>query len=238
MEVSKLKSTKRLNNLHTEALIVFLKSLDSDRVKTRLAADLGQTDTLLAYKAMIADLRLNLLALKQPVIPYLDRFQGKESLPWVKQFDQEPRLQQGRGLGERMRNALEEVLTKKDRVLLIGADIPNITAGLIDDYFEKLRRFPMVLGPAVDGGYYLIGFRRHYLRPELFRNIDWSSERVFRQTLEKADSLGLSCYTGPELQDIDTLADLLAVAENSGQILPALNTFVTTRSLKCTVMTS
>ncbi len=112
MEVSKLKSTKRLNNLHTEALIVFLKSLDSDRVKTRLAADLGQTDTLLAYKAMIADLRLNLLALKQPVIPYLDRFQGKESLPWVKQFDQEPRLSAFSRVWRNTRSLLQSIFLK------------------------------------------------------------------------------------------------------------------------------
>jgi glycosyltransferase A (GT-A) superfamily protein (DUF2064 family) len=70
----------------------------------------------------------------------------------------------------------------------------------------------MVLGPALDGGYYLIGFRRESYRPQLFQGIPWSTEAVGRLTLESARRLGLDCWRGPSLRDIDTIEDLRALA--------------------------
>ena len=70
------------------------------------------------------------------------------------------------------------------------------------------KRFPMVLGPSVDGGYYLIGFQRERFDASLFRGIEWSTERVLEQTLDKARSRGLLCQLGAELQDVDTIEDL------------------------------
>jgi hypothetical protein len=66
----------------------------------------------------------------------------------------------------------------------------------------------MVLGPAADGGYYLIGFQRERFEASIFRGIEWSTGLVLEQTLDKARTLGLPCFTGAELQDVDTVDDL------------------------------
>ena len=91
---------------------------------------------------------------------------------------------------------------------MIGSDIPQIDAELLEGYFSALHRFPMVLGPAADGGYYLIGFQRERFEAAVFQGIEWSTERVLQQTLNKARSLGLPCRLGAELRDIDTIEDL------------------------------
>jgi len=198
-----------------DRVILFLKDFRAGRVKTRLAARLGDQGALEMYRAMVADLLSNLEPLKDIIVPYFDICpEQAESDPSVSALRSQGRLrvQEGRDLGDRMGNAFLEVFsTGVERAVLIGSDIPEIDDDLLEGYFKMLRTFPMVLGPAADGGYYLIGFQKQRFDPRLLSGVEWSTELVFEQTLEKARSLELPCYVGQELQDVDTIEDLESI---------------------------
>jgi len=167
------------------------------------------------YRAMVADLLSNLEPLKDIIVPYFDSFPGQiESDSSVSALLSQGRLrvQEGWDLGDRMGSAFREVFSDgAETAVLIGSDIPQIDSDLLEEYFEQLCRFPMVLGPAADGGDYLVGFQRRSFAPEIFKEIEWSTDVVFQQTLEKARSIELPCFVGKELQDIDTIEDLESV---------------------------
>lgn len=110
-------------------------------------------------------------------------------------------------LGARLRAAFEAAFRLEAApAVMIGSDTPHIGAERIERAFAALERADCALGPAPDGGYYLIGLREP--RAALFEGIDWSTERVLAQTLARARSLGLSAELLDELSDIDRLEDL------------------------------
>lgn len=115
--------------------------------------------------------------------------------------------QQGGDLGERLNQAMQAAFANgAGSVVTIGADCPAIDSNTIQQAFDALRDHELVLGPASDGGYYLIGLNRP--RPELFTSIDWGTEQVLAQTVKIARELGLSVTTLDEKTDIDEAADL------------------------------
>ncbi len=117
------------------------------------------------------------------------------------------REQDGDDLGERMLTAfLDAFRNGAERVLLMGTDCPGITAQILEKAFQELERSDLVLGPAADGGYYLIGLKEAY--PELFVNVQWGTEKVLERTLEIARVKGLSAGLVDRLQDVDRPEDL------------------------------
>jgi rSAM/selenodomain-associated transferase 1 len=162
--------------------------------------------------AMVADLLSKLKPLRNILVPYFDTIPDpKLHPPAISALLSRGliKVQRGDDLGERMSNAFQEVFEAgSKRALLIGSDIPQINGELLEGYLEALHTFPMAIGPAVDGGYYLIGFQQKYFEASFFRGIEWSTERVLEQTLDKARSLEVPCYIGTELQDVDTVEDL------------------------------
>jgi len=117
---------------------------------------------------------------------------------------------QGRGgLGERMARQLMAGLRQGYRqVVLVGSDLPCLSAADLQLAFEALAQTPCVLGPAGDGGYWLVGLNRG--ATGLFAGIDWGSEQVLQQTLLRADQLGLAPALLPLQNDLDAVTDLLA----------------------------
>lgn len=115
---------------------------------------------------------------------------------------------QGSGdLGDRMARAFEEAFREgANRVAIIGIDCPGVDVSILAKAFDALDSQDGVIGPANDGGYYLIGLRRFV--PELLTGIEWGTSQVFRQTLEIAQSLGLELASLPPLDDIDRPEDL------------------------------
>jgi len=115
---------------------------------------------------------------------------------------------QGEGdLGERMARAFAQAFESgMERVILVGTDIPGLNEGRVQKAFEKLQDHELVLGPAKDGGYYLIGLC--WPMPLLFRGVAWGTSDVFSQTLKLAQDLNLKVYLLEPLQDVDGPEDL------------------------------
>lgn len=117
-------------------------------------------------------------------------------------------------LGTRMRRAFETAFRKRaGRALLVGSDLPDLSSDILHKAMDCLRGHDIVLGPATDGGYYLIGMKS--LHPELFAGIHWGTERVRLQTVEKIDRLGLSLVELETLRDIDRPEDLADLRSNA-----------------------
>jgi rSAM/selenodomain-associated transferase 1 len=117
--------------------------------------------------------------------------------------------QRGADLGPRMAYVFEDVFRLGvESAVLIGSDLPDLPAGLLREAVAALRRRKdgVVLGPAGDGGYYLIGMNRS--RPELFAEIDWSTDRVLAQTLDVLQAENTPVVLLPQWTDVDTTADL------------------------------
>jgi len=116
-------------------------------------------------------------------------------------------VQSGMDIGMRMRQAFEETFRGgADSVILVGSDLPELTSEILLLAIEGLEGHDMAIGPATDGGYYLIGMRSFH--PELFEKIGWGTEKVFMQTLDAARCLGLSFTELPVLSDVDRPEDL------------------------------
>lgn len=110
-------------------------------------------------------------------------------------------------LGARLSAAFDSAFAEGgERVVLIGMDTPHLDAALITKAFERLDHAGCVLGPTSDGGYYLIALRSR--QPSLFVGVDWSTERVLAQTIERARAAALDVATVDETFDLDVVADL------------------------------
>lgn len=121
------------------------------------------------------------------------------------------RSQQGRDLGERLHRAFTEGFQDNcERVVVIGSDCPAISTDHLDQAFHQLNSHDLVLGPAWDGGYYLVGLSRSSAQRcgELFQNIAWGTEQVFAQTVAIAHHLNLTWATLEPLCDIDRPEDI------------------------------
>jgi rSAM/selenodomain-associated transferase 1 len=116
------------------------------------------------------------------------------------------RQQRGDDLGARMHHALADALTRRRQVVLVGSDCPALDPGYLARALAALERSEVVLGPAQDGGYVLIGVRR--LHVSLFNGVAWGSDRVLRQTNQRLAQLGWVSQELPVLRDVDRPADL------------------------------
>ena len=114
-------------------------------------------------------------------------------------------LQNGPGLGEKMKNAFQQVFQAHQKIVIIGSDCASLTKEIVNEAFEKLAKYPFVIGPAKDGGYYLLGMNQY--SPEIFKNIAWSTSQVFPKTVEIIEHLSKTYYLLPVLSDIDTEED-------------------------------
>lgn len=185
-----------------ELLIVFVKNPVLGKVKTRLAKDIGNGKALEVYRQLIGRTKTAATDTRADVMFYFSH--DNEDSIWP---ESKSAIQQGENLGQRMRTAFEEGFEKGyDRICLIGSDLPDISAQLIDQAFQSLTFMDTVIGPSADGGYYLIGLKR--LIPDLFESIEWSTNKVLEQTLEKLTKKKESYFLLETKNDIDTLEDL------------------------------
>jgi rSAM/selenodomain-associated transferase 1 len=173
-------------------------------VKKRLAVQIGDSEALKLYAYMLHVTITKILHLKK-----IDFFGFYESLhPQNIKIDKITTIpQQGKDLGEKMFNAIN-YLFKKDytKVVLIGADSPDLPLNFIERAFFELNIYDLVLGPTEDGGYYLIGMKKPY--DLLFKDINWGSKDVLKNTLAIADKNGISYFLLEKWYDIDDIEGL------------------------------
>ena len=195
----------------SRALLVFAKTPISGTVKTRLSAVLGPDGAQELYSAFVRDIAAGLAS--------LDESDGPEMLiRWHVAPDPEPlrevigvgelRDQTGTSLGERMRAAFEDAAADKyDSVVIIGTDTPTLSPDVIRQAFDLLTGpGQAVLGPALDGGYYLLGLRG--VDPGFLDTITYSRSDVLERTAESLTSAGHQIAYLPELFDVDRPEDL------------------------------
>jgi hypothetical protein len=189
-----------------DALIVFFRTPLRGRVKTRIARILGDDFTLALYRTFLADLAALSRQVPAQTVAVYDDPEGKAP----EAFSDKPCfLQRGGDIGGKMFNALSDVLAMSfERAVLIGSDLPDLPARHIQAAFEKLAEAQVVLGPATDGGYYLIGCRKESLRASLFSGIDWRGASVCAETIRRVEEAGLEAALIEPWPDIDTCEDL------------------------------
>ncbi|HTI73286.1 MAG TPA: TIGR04282 family arsenosugar biosynthesis glycosyltransferase [Candidatus Limnocylindria bacterium] len=186
-------------------ILLFLKAPRLGFVKTRLAKDLGPAGALSAYRQMLQATVEVLCPFPNVALRYTPDDSTDEVGSWAKPgWRLEP---QGDGdLGERLTRAFADAFANgANPVVAIGSDCPYVSAADLREAQDLLQTNDVVLGPAVDGGYWLIGTRRAL--PQLFEGIDWSTERVFEQTCRAANVAGLTVARLRTLSDVDTSED-------------------------------
>lgn len=191
--------------MDSNLLIVFIKNPVEGEVKTRLGAAVGSTNALLIYKKLLKhtrDVAAQLDCGRQ--VWYSSMIDRRD--PWSEdRFDK--KLQQGGDLGEKMSAAFQKAFESGyENVVIIGSDCADIEPHHIEKAFNALDENDAVIGPSKDGGYYLLGLAE--FREELFRDIEWSTPKVFEKTTELFSRGGMTFKTLETLNDIDTIEDL------------------------------
>ena len=188
-------------------LIIFYRNQKIGAVKTRLAATIGDEKALRIYGELCEHTRAITETLPVTKVVFYSN-EVKTGDVWPDNAYQKA-LQKGQDLGERMHNAFATGFASGyDSICIIGTDCYGLTASVIEDAFNVLRATDAVIGPAEDGGYYLLGLRK--LHPELFVKKNWSTSSVFKDTLENFESRGITYGMLPLLRDVDVEDDLPA----------------------------
>lgn len=202
----------------SRALVVFARAPVRGAVKTRLAASLGDAEALAVYRAMGRRVMEGVarVAACDVVVSCTPDTLGELVRAWL--GDRWRIEGQGEGdLGARMASAIDRrVADGAGRIVVIGTDCPDVDADVVDQAFDALRDADVVLGPASDGGYYLIGVQRAL--PVLFDDVPWSSRTTLRTTLYRAAATGLTVVLLNELRDIDTADDWEAWTAAGGSL--------------------
>ncbi|BCA54689.1 hypothetical protein W02_18290 [Nitrospira sp. KM1] len=213
------QSAKRVGH-HEAVLVVFAKAPVPGQVKTRLCPPLTHDEAATLHGSFVLDtLERTKLAREQLRLPF-DRYLAcapSSSLPFFKIMEERhgvPLIEQsGDTLGARMHRGFSEMFDRGYRnVMIVGTDVPSLP---LEHYAHALRLLTdhdLVLGPAVDGGYYLIGLTAP--SPWLFEDIPWSTDRVLSLTRERAHQRGISTALLAPWRDVDTIDDLRALIES------------------------
>lgn len=211
-------------------MLVFVRAPELGRVKTRLAAAIGDQAALRVYRRLAEHTLREAAALAgegvQVRVHHTPADAGNAVRAWL--GGGPAYLPQAEGdLGARMADAFARAFAAgAERVVIVGSDLPDLSAALLRRAFRSLDAHPAVLGPARDGGYYLLGLTRPV--PGLFEGIAWSTPGVLAATLARFRDAGIEPAMLETLADVDEAEDLpagwleraLSPAEEAGQQAP------------------
>jgi rSAM/selenodomain-associated transferase 1 len=182
-------------------ILIMARPAELGKVKSRLAATLGAEKTLTVYKHLLHHtISITEKSGHSFIIWWSELPNDYLSIPY--------QLQTGELLGERMQQAFEFEfnLNQSEKVVMVGTDCPDLSTTILQQAFDALEENKIVLGPSEDGGYYLIGMNGFH--PELLQDIEWSTDRVLEQTIEKCKKYEKTFALLPTLNDIDNEEDL------------------------------
>ncbi|MEW4923757.1 TIGR04282 family arsenosugar biosynthesis glycosyltransferase [Algibacter sp. 2305UL17-15] len=187
-----------------ELVIVFVKNIKLGKVKTRLAKTIGNQGAFEVYSELV-----KITEKATTEIEADKRIYFSDAILDTKWNGFEKFIQEGEDLGIRMKNAfIKGFADGYERIVLIGSDLPDINATHINNGLKALHHSETVFGPAVDGGYYLIGLSKVY--DCIFDNKPWSQSSLLEETLQQLEKNNISFKTLETLNDIDTFEDLEA----------------------------
>ena len=195
---------------------MFAKYPEKGKVKSRLCQHWDEGPVVLLYRCFIEDL--------------LDRLSGgdyrfriayhpaEKKTDFIKQFGDGfsymPQI--GKDLGEKMKNVFTRCFSESFRsVVVIGSDSPDLPRRIIGEAFQALEKHGAVIGPALDGGYYAIGFTRESFTPEAFDGIAWGTDDVFEKTMRHLQEAGITVHVLPPWRDIDRPEDIAALIKDN-----------------------
>ena len=189
----------------TSLLLIFVKHPVPGKVKTRLAASIGHDQAVKVYQELLRHTQ----EISTPLSVAKTVFYGNE-VPEQDLWSEAgyPRfLQQGPGLGERMEQAFSWGFQKGYKhIVIIGSDCAQLNTEILQEAFDRLRKQDAVIGPAQDGGYYLLGMNS--LIPGIFSHKEWSTDTVFSATIRNFELGDFSYSLLPTLSDVDTIEDI------------------------------
>ncbi|MAD98173.1 MAG: glycosyltransferase [Flavobacteriaceae bacterium] len=194
-------------------LLIFTRNPELGKVKTRLAKSLGDEKALAIYKMLLEKTKSETSKLDcTKRVYYTENVQSDDI--WPNDLF-EKRLQEGKDLGHRMQNAFQNGFDEGfENVIVIGSDLFDISSEIIQNAFEQLQNNDVVIGPAHDGGYYLLGMKE--LDPAVFENKNWGTSTVFEDTMK--DLGNKKVFLTQQLNDIDVIEDM--------QLHPSLKHFL------------
>lgn len=205
-----------MNKDATTCLLWFLKAPIKGFVKSRLAVSIGEDHALALYCCFIRDLRKKVKTLSFPTRIYCTPYEERDLLIELAGEDVTYAPQKGKDLGERLLNAFQDTFHQgSENILVIGGDSPDLPDETFQHAQDALQQNDVVIGPAHDGGYYLLGIRRSAFNPSLFAGINWGNETVFDETLVQCEKLGIKPHILPLRHDVDTLIDVKTLFEEN-----------------------
>ena len=204
-----------------QRLLVFARLPEAGRVKTRLAAEIGLERALAVYESMLRDTIASIgPSTAETEIEFLwPPTPGANGAALRRAFATHAvAMQTGETLGDRLSMAFSErfFFHRTHKIVAIGVDDPLLPRELIDHAFALLDSCEYVLGPAEDGGYYLVGCRAMSFEPSIFQGIAWGTPSVLSNTIGRIAATGRTLATLPRRFDIDTAADLERYARELG----------------------
>lgn len=202
--------------IHKNALIIMIKNPVKGKVKTRLAKDIGEEQALLVYNKLLdhtckiaSEIQVDRFVFYSENIDRKDQFNTTNFKKYV-QCDGD--------LGVRMEYAFSIPFKNEyHKVVMIGADCFDLTSSTIQKAFDALDNHDFVIGPAKDGGYYLIGMKKW--NRWIFKDKAWSTMELLHQTQQDITNHNATVYQLELLSDIDIIEDLKNNSELSSQFL-------------------
>lgn len=189
--------------MKTKALIIFVRNPELGKVKTRLAQSIGHQKALTVYQDLLQHTMEQTQDLSYDKYVFYDSEITENDL-WNPEIYNKKQQSNG-DLGQRMQNAFDNLFNQGyQKCIIIGSDLFDLKTEIITQAFEALEEKETVLGPAEDGGYYLLGLKK--MNCALFQNKDWGTATVFESTLKNLDQEHL--FLLKTLNDIDTIEDL------------------------------
>lgn len=192
-------------NKDSKVILIFVKNPIKGYVKTRLAKSIGDTKALQVYQSLLQITKVITRELSCDRQVWYSQSVEKDDI-W-EDGDYSKFVQRGENLGERMKYAFRQAFeTGYRKVVIIGSDCAELNRKIIDESFKALETSEVVVGPSVDGGYYLLGMSMFL--PFLFDDKSWSQDVVFEQTRNQLINRTVSHHILPVLNDIDDIEDL------------------------------
>ncbi len=205
--------------LAVELLLVFLRHPEPGKVKTRLIPAFGAEEAARLYRSMVEQVVATVRSIDRPGLHPRLWVEPATALDEVRRWlgpELSYREQVSGDLGNRIEIAFRSAFAEgAQQVVAIGTDCIELDAELLEQAFTQLRTHDAVIGPALDGGYYLIGLAR--MLPEVFQGIPWSSTHTAAVTRQRLAELQATVHLLPPLRDIDTPQDLQAT--NNSRLL-------------------